>query len=142
MSDITVGLKDYSMLSVSCERGIAAELSDYFSFFVPGYKWMPAYKNKAWDGKIRLFNALQGELNAGLFVYLIEFCKNHGYTVDIEETDYGFPIPKAQIEDEKHMCGNSYYQEHMGTAKLVDNEGNQIKDPSKWCSNWFLPKGE
>ena len=46
------------------------------------------------------------------------------------------------IEDEKHMCGNSYYQEHMGTAELVDNEGNQIKDPSKWCSNWFLPKGE
>jgi hypothetical protein len=28
----------------------------------------------------------------------------------------------------------------MGTAELVDNEGNQIKDPSKWCSNWFLPK--
>ena len=40
------------------------------------------------------------------------------------------------------MCGNSYYQEHVGTAELVDNEGNQIKDPSKWCSNWFLPKGE
>ena len=46
------------------------------------------------------------------------------------------------VENEKHMCGNSYYQEHMGTAELVDNEGNQIKDPSKWCSNWFLPKGE
>jgi hypothetical protein len=46
------------------------------------------------------------------------------------------------VEDKKHMCGNSYYQEHMGTAELVDNEGNQIKDPSKWCSNWFLPKGE
>jgi hypothetical protein len=30
----------------------------------------------------------------------------------------------------------------MGTAELVDNEGNQIKDPSKWCSNWFLPKEE
>ena len=46
------------------------------------------------------------------------------------------------IENEKHMCGNSYYQKHMGTAELIDNEGNQIKDPSKWCSNWFLPKGE
>ena len=46
------------------------------------------------------------------------------------------------VEDKKHMCGNSYYQKHMGTAELVDNEGNQIKDPSKWCSNWFLPKGE
>jgi hypothetical protein len=40
----------------------------------------------------------------------------------------------------KHMCSNEHYQEYMGTAELVDNEGNQIKDPSKWCSNWFHPK--
>lgn len=40
----------------------------------------------------------------------------------------------------KHMCSNSYYRDHMGTNELVDNDGNQIKDPSKWCSNWFLPK--
>jgi hypothetical protein len=30
----------------------------------------------------------------------------------------------------------------MKTNELIDEEGNQIKDPSKWCSNWFLPKGE
>lgn len=99
MSDITVGLKDYSMLKISCERGIAAELSDYFSFFVPGYKFMPAYKARAWDGKVRLYNALQGELNSGLFVYVVEFCKERGYTLDIVETDYGFPFSKTQVED-------------------------------------------
>jgi hypothetical protein len=44
------------------------------------------------------------------------------------------------IEDEKHMCSNKQYQEYKGTAELVDDEGNPIKDPSKWCSNWFLPK--
>jgi hypothetical protein len=46
------------------------------------------------------------------------------------------------IEDEKHMCSNKKYQEYKGTAELVDNERNPIKDPSKWCSNWFMPKGE
>jgi len=46
------------------------------------------------------------------------------------------------VENEKHMCSNEYYQEHMGTAELVDEEGNQIQDPSKWCSNWFEPKKE
>ena len=56
MAEFTVRLKDYSMLYVDCEAGYAAELSEYFSFFVPGYKFMPAYKNKVWDGKIRLFN--------------------------------------------------------------------------------------
>lgn len=99
MGDIVVRLKDYSMLQVGCERGIAAELSDYFSFFVPGYKFMPAYKNRAWDGKIKLFNSLAGELNAGLFVYLIEFCKERNYTIDIEESDYGFPFPKTTYDE-------------------------------------------
>ena len=44
------------------------------------------------------------------------------------------------MKEENHMCSNEYYEEYMGTNELVDNEGNQIKDPSKWCSNWFLPK--
>jgi hypothetical protein len=46
------------------------------------------------------------------------------------------------MEDDKHMCSNKKYQEYKGTSELVDDEGNQIKDPSKWCSNWFMPKGE
>jgi hypothetical protein len=46
------------------------------------------------------------------------------------------------VEEGKHMCSNKQYQEYMGTEELVDNEGNLIKDPSKWCSNWFLPKGK
>jgi hypothetical protein len=44
------------------------------------------------------------------------------------------------MEDDKHMCKNKQYQEYKGTAELVDDEGNQIKDPTKWCSNWFMPK--
>ena len=40
------------------------------------------------------------------------------------------------------MCSNKQYQMYMGTKELVDNEGNPIKDPSKWCSNWFMPKGK
>ncbi len=45
-------------------------------------------------------------------------------------------------QDDKHMCASTDYQEYMGTSELVDNDGNQIKDPSKWCSNWFLSKQE
>lgn len=80
------------MLEVDVDAGIAAELSDYFSFYVPGYKFMPAYKNKVWDGKIKLFNRMNGEISAGLYVYMIKFCSERGYTIDAEETDYGLPI--------------------------------------------------
>jgi superfamily II DNA or RNA helicase len=85
------------MLEVDVDAGLAAELSDYFSFYVPGYKWMPAYKNKVWDGKIKLFNRMTGELSAGLYIYLIKFCSERGYTVDTEETDYGFPLREEPV---------------------------------------------
>lgn len=98
MSSITVSLANYSMLNVNCERGIAAELSDYFSFFVPGYKFMPAFKNRIWDGKIRLFNQMTGELNAGLYSYLVIFCIERQYELIVENSNYGLPDGRDSID--------------------------------------------
>ena len=98
MADYKVQLKDYSMMYVDCDRGQAQELSEYFSFYVPGYKFMPAYRNKVWDGKIRLYNSLTNELNAGLFHYLRKFCAERGYTYEVEESDYGAPTDKNIVE--------------------------------------------
>ena len=84
---------------IDCENGIAAELSDYFSYYVPGYRFMPAFKNKVWDGKIKLFNRMTGELNAGLYVYLLKFCKERNYTLDTEETEYGFPLQEESVNE-------------------------------------------
>ena len=44
-------------------------------------------------------------------------------------------------DEDRWVCSNPQYQEYMGTHYLLDNNGDPIKDPSKWCSNWFLPKG-
>jgi len=108
MAEFTVRLKDYSMLYVDCEAGYAAELSEYFSFFVPGYKFMPAYKNKVWDGKIRLFNRINGELSAGLYVHLLKFAAERSYSVDTEETTYGFPVPaKPSLQYMSHLLADA-----------------------------------
>lgn len=42
-------------------------------------------------------------------------------------------------QDGKHMCNNPDYVNYMGTEELLDNNKQPIKDPSKWCSNWFKP---
>lgn len=42
-------------------------------------------------------------------------------------------------ENDKHMCNNEDYVKYMGTEELLDNNKQPIKDPSKWCSNWFKP---
>ena len=96
VADIVCRLKDYSMLEVDVDAGLGAELSDYFSFYVPGYKFMPAYKNKVWDGKIKLFNRMTGELSAGLYTHLLKFAAQRSYVVDTEESRYGWPLPPQQ----------------------------------------------
>lgn len=76
---ITVTKKNEAYLHVDCEPSIAMELSEYFCFFAVGYKFMPSYKNKMWDGKIRLFNTRERKLYCGLFKYLEEFAETRGY---------------------------------------------------------------
>ena len=56
MGDIILHKKNEVYFQVECERSIARELNDFFSYDVPEAKFMPAYKNRVWDGKIRLFN--------------------------------------------------------------------------------------
>jgi hypothetical protein len=43
-------------------------------------------------------------------------------------------------EGDMHMCSNQDYADYMNTNQLVDEAGQQIEDPTKWCSNWFEPK--
>ena len=85
------------MLRVNCSSGVAAELSEYFSFFVPGYKFMQPYKRKVWDGKIRLFNRMNGEINAGLLYAIKGFAMNSGYKVSQEDGPYGLPTEKNKV---------------------------------------------
>lgn len=92
MEQIKVKLQNYSMLQIGCDYGVANELSDFFSFFVPGYRFMPAFKNRVWDGKIRLFNISQMTLPVGLYPFLKEFAKPRQYEVEPIMSDYyGLP---------------------------------------------------
>jgi superfamily II DNA or RNA helicase len=62
---------------------MAAELSEYFTFYVPGYKFMPAFRNKIWDGKIRLFNTQDNTLYGGLIDYVRKFATEREYEIEI-----------------------------------------------------------
>ena len=100
MANITILKKNESTALVDCDAGIAQELSEYFSFFVPGYKYMKLYKRRIWDGKIRLFNAVNRELPAGLYPFIDEFCKRNSYTLLTESSDYGSPLDKNEQNPE------------------------------------------
>jgi superfamily II DNA or RNA helicase len=82
METIRVWKLDHANLFVQCNFGQAQELKEFFSFFVPGYQFMPAFKRRVWDGKIRLFDSNTNELPAGLIYHLIKFCETRGYVIE------------------------------------------------------------
>ena len=57
METLTVKKVNEVYMTVDCDGGSCFELADYFTFTVPGMQYMPAVRNRFWDGKIRLFNA-------------------------------------------------------------------------------------
>jgi len=75
-------------LQVDTEPGLKYELADYFTFMVPGYQFMPAYRNKMWDGKIRLLDARNSYIYAGLLSHIEQFAQDRDYDIQYD-TDVG-----------------------------------------------------
>ena len=72
--NITVEKLNEVYLKIEADADIRRELSDYFSFEVPGYKFTPQYRNRVWDGKIRLYSYATGQMYVGLYPYLKDWC--------------------------------------------------------------------
>jgi len=109
MSHLSISKKNEVNLQVKSEAHVYYELSDYFTFDVPGAKFMPQYRNKYWDGKIRLFSNHTGEIYVGLLDKLIQFCEDHNYTYEFKDNEYyGLPfqtndlISKEGVKDYMH----------------------------------------
>ena len=81
MADLVIDTVDTVNIKVDCDRGLAKELSDFFTFDVPGSKYMPSYRNKMWDGKIKLYNVHTQRIYSGLEDYVLQFARERKYTV-------------------------------------------------------------
>ena len=76
MSDLVIEPVDSVFIKVDCERSFAKELSDHFTFQVPGHKFMPAFRNKLWDGHIKLYNIYNQTIYARLADYVEQFARD------------------------------------------------------------------
>lgn len=99
MDSITIRKKNHAFLSIDTDPGIHNEIVDFFTFFAEGYQWTPLYRNKMWDGKIRLYNSREKELPGGLLKYLHEFASVREYPIEYEyDNYYGIPNKVAEID--------------------------------------------
>jgi len=86
-------------LELEVDEDVSRELSDYFTFEVPGAKFMPQYRNRMWDGKIRLFSPRNGRIYVGLLPYIKEYCTKKSIEYIIEkgvENDRNVPCESVR----------------------------------------------
>ena len=82
---LIISKKNEVHLFVKTEPNYARELSDFFTFEVPGARFMPTYRNKIWDGKIRLYSVASNEIYVGLLPYIEEFAKRNDIDIEYKE---------------------------------------------------------
>jgi superfamily II DNA or RNA helicase len=93
MSHLIISKKNEVYLHVKADPHVYYELADQFTFEVPGAKFMPQYRSKYWDGKIRLFNVQTGEVYVGLLDKIRHFCETHEYSYEfLNNPYYGLPF--------------------------------------------------
>ena len=108
MTDIIIKKKNEVYVTVKAEPAICQELSDLFTFDVPGAKFMPQYRNKYWDGKIRLFSPATGEVYVGLVDKIASWARKSEYSLEFENNEfYGSPF------EENEMISREGVREYM-----------------------------
>jgi superfamily II DNA or RNA helicase len=93
----------YNQIQID-DRGVFNQLSEHFTFKVPGAEFMPSYRNRMWDGKIRLLNTATGFLYSGLNKYIEQFAEERGYhvsyTYDSRPIDFTIEAAKKFIDEQ------------------------------------------
>lgn len=132
----TVSIKPYDSvhIKVECERGIAKELSEFFTFSVPNYKFTPAYKNKLWDGQIRLYNVHTQTIYAGLKDYVIHFAEERGYAAEINIEDSSNNVNMTQVgqylNEHLHLPFEPYEHQLTAITHSINNNRCLLLSPT------------
>jgi superfamily II DNA or RNA helicase len=130
MTDIIIKKKNEIFLTIKAEPHIFQELSDHFTFDIPGAKFMPQYRSKHWDGKIRLFSTHNGEIYVGLLDKIISWAKNHQYSIEFENNKfYGTPFEENEMISYE---GVSDYMNKISKHKPRDYQIDAVYDALKY----------
>ena len=130
MTDITIKKKNEVYVTVKAEPAICQELSDLFTFDVPGAKFMPQYRSKYWDGKIRLFSPATGEVYGGLVDKIVNWARKSEYSLEFENNKhYGTPFEENEIISRE---GVKEYMTRISKYKPRDYQIDAVYDALKY----------
>jgi superfamily II DNA or RNA helicase len=130
MANITIQKKNEIYLKVETEPHIHQELFEYFTFDVPGAMFMPQYRSKYWDGKIRLYSNHTGEIYVGLLDKIVAWAKNCEYSVEFKDNKfYGLPFEENEMIS---IEGVSDYMKSISKHEPRDYQVNAVYDALKY----------
>ena len=130
VTDITIKKKNEVYVTVTAEPAICQELSDLFTFDVPGAKFMPQYRSKYWDGKIRLFSPATGEVYGGLVDKIVNWARKSEYSLEFENNKhYGTPFEENEIISRE---GVKEYMTRISRYKPRDYQVDAVYDALKY----------
>lgn len=86
MIDIKIKKINESLIQIEADSGIIRELSEALTFDVPGAKFMPSYRARHWDGKVRLLNSRNNTTHAGLYSTIETFAHEHDYECEVDSS--------------------------------------------------------
>ena len=107
MANLVIKKKNEVYLQIDCDPHIRHELQDEFTFDVPGAKFMPQYRSKYWDGKIRLFNLQKRQIYVGLLDKIVQFCRRYDYDYEFENSKF-YGLPYQETESVSHEGVKDY----------------------------------
>ena len=113
---IIISKKDEVYAKITCEKHLSQELSEYFTFLVPGHQFVPAFRNRIWDGKIRLFSLQSNTLYLGLLSYVENFCNEREYLFEYDKSG-------ADLTDDFPL----YHAEKFASDLKLHSRGNPIE---------------
>ena len=120
MSHLTILKKNEVYLQIESDPHVFYELSDQFTFELPGAKFMPQYRKRYWDGKIRLFNINNGQIYVGLLDKIQKFCEDHGYSYSFVDNEF---LSRDSIAFRAHVA--SIMPDVDMTSTFTDADGNE-----------------
>jgi len=130
MTNIVISKKNEVFLKVEAEPHIHQELSEHFTFDVPGAKFMPQYRSKYWDGKIRLFSTHTGEIYVGLLDKIVSWAKKWDYSIEFKDNKfYGTPFEENEMISYE---GVKDYVTRISKHKPRDYQINAVFDALKY----------
>lgn len=102
MADVIIEKVNESFIRCICDSGIAYQLRDHFTFEIPNavhvIRMMKKKGRHGFDGKIRLYNVLTGQILFGLLPNITDFCDANKLTYSIPDdlADYEFSDIEAK----------------------------------------------